>query len=236
METNDIECPNCGASVYYELTRCPKCGWNLYDADANEAFDPPASNAGGNPAWVGSARAILLGSLAAAALAFVAQNFIGRIYSPQTLTPLAQVILFLSGPFGALGGGYLAGALAKRQPAAHGLAVGVLTIGAALVLETHWRDVDTSFMMQPVTCLDWIMMIVAGMGGALLYMRLNEQASLPAWITVPEQDLYRDLLAKAHHDPQTAERLIALERQKTPQASRRTLIQNAIERWLHDNR
>jgi predicted nucleic acid-binding Zn-ribbon protein len=30
---NEIECANCGARIYYELTRCPKCGVNLYEPD-----------------------------------------------------------------------------------------------------------------------------------------------------------------------------------------------------------
>jgi len=28
---NEYECANCGAYFHYELTRCPKCGVNLYD-------------------------------------------------------------------------------------------------------------------------------------------------------------------------------------------------------------
>jgi hypothetical protein len=30
---NEIECAKCGAIFYYELTRCPKCGVNLYEPD-----------------------------------------------------------------------------------------------------------------------------------------------------------------------------------------------------------
>jgi hypothetical protein len=30
---NQIECANCGALIYYELTRCPNCGVNLYEPD-----------------------------------------------------------------------------------------------------------------------------------------------------------------------------------------------------------
>jgi hypothetical protein len=30
---NEIECANCGALIYYELTRCPKCGVNLYEPE-----------------------------------------------------------------------------------------------------------------------------------------------------------------------------------------------------------
>lgn len=30
---DEIECARCGAHIYYELTRCPKCGVNLYEPD-----------------------------------------------------------------------------------------------------------------------------------------------------------------------------------------------------------
>jgi hypothetical protein len=105
-----------------------------------------------------------------------------------------------------------------------------------MLLETHWREVNAAFLLQPGTWLNWIVIVLAGIGGAMLYTSLNEQATLPQWIIAPEEDLYRDLLAKARNDRETTERLIAFERQKTPQGSRRALIQNAIERWMHDNR
>jgi hypothetical protein len=30
---DEIECGRCGAYLYHELTRCPKCGVNLYEPD-----------------------------------------------------------------------------------------------------------------------------------------------------------------------------------------------------------
>ncbi len=30
---DEVECANCGAYIPYELTRCPKCGVNLYEPD-----------------------------------------------------------------------------------------------------------------------------------------------------------------------------------------------------------
>ncbi len=39
---NEIECARCGAYFYYELTRCPNCGVNLYEPqDELEAPMPP---------------------------------------------------------------------------------------------------------------------------------------------------------------------------------------------------
>ena len=48
--------------------------------------------------------------------------------------------------------------------------------------------------------------------------------------------LFDDLLAKAFHDKETAIRLINFEKERSPDASLKTLIQNAIDRWHHDNR
>jgi len=33
---NEIECARCGAIFFYELTRCPQCGVNLYEPDEND--------------------------------------------------------------------------------------------------------------------------------------------------------------------------------------------------------
>ncbi len=54
---NEIECARCGAYFYYELTRCPRCGVNVYEpedeSDGEHARDPrtvPRQN--GILAWV----------------------------------------------------------------------------------------------------------------------------------------------------------------------------------------
>lgn len=50
-------CPSCGASVYHDLTACPRCGADL---------DAPQSPAGRLPAWVATAAValVILGLLA----------------------------------------------------------------------------------------------------------------------------------------------------------------------------
>lgn len=32
---DELECGRCGAHFYYELTRCPNCGVNIYESDEN---------------------------------------------------------------------------------------------------------------------------------------------------------------------------------------------------------
>lgn len=47
--------------------------------------------------------------------------------------------------------------------------------------------------------------------------------------------LYNDLLQKVGGDRRVADRLIALERNRTPRSTRRGWIQNAIQHWERDN-
>jgi hypothetical protein len=51
-----------------------------------------------------------------------------------------------------------------------------------------------------------------------------------------EPALYERLLRKTMSNKEQAERLIELERKKTPTASRARLVRNAIERWQRDDR
>ena len=41
---DELECGRCGAHFYYELTRCPNCGVNVYDPDVDSGhLDPNQS-------------------------------------------------------------------------------------------------------------------------------------------------------------------------------------------------
>ena len=51
-----------------------------------------------------------------------------------------------------------------------------------------------------------------------------------------EAILFNDLLQKVGGDRSVVERLIEYERQKHPNATRLTCLQNAIGRWEHENR
>ena len=51
-----------------------------------------------------------------------------------------------------------------------------------------------------------------------------------------ERGLFERLVAKAGGDPLVAERLVAFERQRAPQAGRAELIRRAIERLELDRR
>lgn len=55
---NELECGRCGSYFYYELTRCPNCGVNIYDPDDNTGQINPkpsrlaAKSQGGIGAWL----------------------------------------------------------------------------------------------------------------------------------------------------------------------------------------
>jgi hypothetical protein len=51
-----------------------------------------------------------------------------------------------------------------------------------------------------------------------------------------EAALFDDLLRKVGGDRSVVERLIDYERQQKPNATRLTCLQNAIQRWEHENR
>ena len=44
-EENELECARCGSYFYYELTRCPKCGVNIYAPD-EDTTDIPKDKSG----------------------------------------------------------------------------------------------------------------------------------------------------------------------------------------------
>lgn len=44
LADDEIECARCGAHFYYELTRCPECGVNLYEPE--DEIDPQRSSSG----------------------------------------------------------------------------------------------------------------------------------------------------------------------------------------------
>ena len=260
MTDSDFECPNCGASVPYDLTRCPRCNWNMYPgedgpepgrsaAPADETRLLPASLT----AWLSGT---LAGWVAAGGLAFAVHLLVGRIVAPAALTNDWRVLLYAADVLAAAAGGALAAMLATAQdvPMAQderpggGLGqrirraltvagpVGLLAACNAALLETHWRHVSLALLADPYFLVMLLLTLSAGMDGALLYGLL---AGRPTGLAAPlmsEAALYDDLLLRVGHDRGVAERLLELERRKTPNASRFLLIINALERLERDRR
>ncbi len=53
---NEIECANCGALIYYELTRCPNCGVNLYEPEEEAERAQPRRSSGRKAGGAGRLR------------------------------------------------------------------------------------------------------------------------------------------------------------------------------------
>ena len=123
---DEIECARCGTYFYYDLTRCPECGVNIYEPDDDEYISAESKQPNG--------------------LVSKIQNFFRRIFA------------------------------------------------------------------KPYTAEE-------------IFGHPLEQALL-----------YDDLLRKVGGDEFVVERLIALEKEESPNGTRTVWIKNAIQRWERDNR
>jgi rubredoxin len=228
-DPSTFECPNCGERVTIDLFACPNCGL-VFSLEAPDTPDEAAEQETGF-----SVTAALLGWLASAAAAFLINFLAGRAWTPEKLDTAGRVILVLSGPLGALAGGYLAGVIARRREVLHGLVVAGLSLVTGLLFEAYWRDLAQQFFSLAML-VSWGLILAAGPLGGLLARGLRSRAAHPRPRQMNESELYRELLVLVRFDNNTAERLIAYEQKRHPNARRAALIQNAIERWEHDNR
>jgi len=231
---DEIECPHCGATFHYELTRCPNCGVNIYfpedeeDTEFSQAFSR----------FVDSFRfplGILAGWTAAIVLGLA-------LYLPIRFTftaPQSQyVVYFLVAiciSVGAFGGGFLAIRIAREKVVAGAALVGLVGLGISIVILL--REWGTALPF-PGVILGWIVILAASLGGAKVAENMLQKVTLESLFIVPptEENLYQDLFIKASYDHEVAKRLIEYERQHTPQATRSELIRSAIQRWERDNR
>jgi hypothetical protein len=240
MDIDDIlemECPNCGERVYYEVLVCPKCGTHLYpqaEENAPEALESSRTT------WLKdlSATGIVGGALLAGGAAFLLNQAAAGLW-PGQVGAAYQIFVWASGPIAALLGGYLAGVLARRRVLLNGLGVGLLSLAPAYLFEAYRHDLAH----EPVgiaALSSWAVMIACGALGGWIYARLSlraaEQALFAPRPRAKENQLYQELLSLVRHDSATAERLIDLERRRSPKLARDALIQNAVERLRRDRR
>ncbi len=237
-----IECAHCGELFYYELNHCPNCGRPVYpDEEAHEDFEPGRPGgielfeelASGLTAVV----AILLGlllSFAAGSLLFFGLR---SLFGAELFQGLLRPLLLFSVPAGAFGGGYLAAALDKKRPRSMGLWVGGLSILVAVTVTAFERDLSVEPFFSWETFPWWAATLLAGYAGGETWRRMQRNQVLrELFPDLPEEEtLFEDLMARIGNDTERAERLIEFERQYMPNATRRTLIESAIQRWERDN-
>lgn len=238
LGSNQIECAHCGASFYYELTRCPQCGVSIY----------PQEEENWQPNWRPPANGNILAALQLLLLAFAGWFAASALSIPlyfilRSMLPAAFIseamLSSISTALGSLCGGFLAGYLAHRSHAKIGLAVGGLAISIYLLLLASTTGSLLGNSLLP-TLAGGAAILLAGIGGAQIAGHLQRKTLVNELFSLHSQPdevaLYHDLLAKAGHDPQVVERLVDYEQQRDPHASRSMLLREAIRRWERDNR
>jgi hypothetical protein len=232
--SNELECPHCGATFHYELTRCPKCGVNIYfpeDEDDGE-FGQTISS------FFASFRfplGILAGWLATIALSlslYIPVRFAFTMPQSQFIVYAIVVACTAAGTFA---GGFFAVRVTKEKVILSALLIGLVGVGIAItILLREW----TTLFPFPSVTLGWLVILGSGFTGAKVAERMLRKVTFETLFVVPptEETLYQDLFIKAGYDHNIANRLIEYERQRTPQATRSQLIRSAIQRWEHDNR
>lgn len=254
LDSNDLECRHCGATFYYELTHCPKCGHAIYPSDFDdseeEEGETEAEGWGINPENLKPSPrpkspphplgGILMGSVGSNFIAiflfFILENFFEKAItaSPASLIhfiPLASV------PLGAILGGYVAMQMNQDRPLLNGISVGLLSLPLTVLLTAYQYDLATEPFFRPETLPWWAAILLAAILGSYLPRRVIQTNTLQTLFTPrTESQLYTDLLTKVQFDRPTAESLIAYEQNRAPHATRFEWIQNAIDRWERDNR
>jgi len=230
---NDLECPHCGASFHYELTRCPNCGVNIYfqegePEEVNKTFIK----------FIGAFRlplGILAGWLASIVISLALYIPIRFAFTmPQSEYVVYSVVTacIMAGSFS---GGFFAFRVARKRVILGAVLVGFFSVGITIViLLREWESV----LPFAGVVLGWIVILAASFGGAKTAEAMLRKVTLESFFVVPptEENLYQSLFIKAGYDHNAAKRLIEYERQRTPEATRSELISNAIRHWERDNR
>ncbi len=235
MDDNTYECPNCGAVIYNEMTRCPACGQNMYpevDEQAEAEAEQPA------PVWLAIIGSLFIGWMIAAGIALLVHFIIDAFVNPALLGSWGKVILYLAGPLGVLVGAYVCTGISRQRRKLIGGVVGLLTVPILVLFATHWVEVTLNLLYGPWGIVLGVLTVLAGvLGGWLNETFSPENNWREKWRVHGWEDLlYQDLLRRVRFNGSAADRLIEYERKLNPQASRLKLIQSAIERWEHDNR
>ncbi len=217
------------------MTHCPQCGHNMYPEDEAGVVQEKAAYA---PMWLTILGGVLIGWIVAGGIAFVVHLIVSNFVTASNLGGLTRAVLFISGPLGALAGGYLCAAITGRRQTLLGGIVGVFALPIVVLLTTHWYEVTFNLLLTPTLLASAVLTVLCGVtGGWLCEIFAADTDWREKWRVRGWEDLlYQDLLRKVRFNGSIADRLIDYERKQDPQASRLKLIQNAIERWEEDNR
>jgi hypothetical protein len=178
MEDHNLECPRCAAEFSMELTRCPRCGLNIYpeDEDENNAKLVSPSRLDENDGIGAAIGAVVLGWFLAGVIVFLVHLLVSGVtvgvgLKPGPMAVGWQMVLFLTGPVGAFAGAYAAGKVTRQErwPAVGiGAWVGFGSIAAVVLMETRWRLVTAQVLVEPCMLAGYILCISLGVAGSWL--------------------------------------------------------------------
>jgi len=228
---DEMECARCGGTFHIARTQCPHCGVNVYEPD---------DELGEQDSALVNVKNALRFPLAIFAGWFISA-FIGLLlYLPIRIsqaTPPTETFIAITAALtlsvGAFSGGFLYQRIHQGK-SNFGILSQILfsiLIGVLVFLT------ESSVWAIPAI----IVLIVIG-GASFMGSKVADKMMRKAMINdlfapvVESQKRYDDLLTKVGHDREVAERLIEHERNITPKATRSLLIENAIKRWMRDNR
>lgn len=232
--SNDLECPHCGATFHYELTRCPSCGINIYFPEEEEDGEVSKTIS----SFIATFRfplGILAGWIAVVVLSlglYIPIRFAFTLPQSQYIVYSIVVTCIATGAFA---GGFSAVRVAKQNVILGALLVGLVGVGVAIaILLREW----TNILPFPSVTIGWLVILGAALAGAKVAEKMLQKITVETFFVVPqtEENLYQDLFIKVGYDHNIAKRLIEYERQRAPQAKRAELIRNAIQRLERDNR
>ncbi len=239
-DLSQIECPNCGKPVPFEVLVCPNCGLHLYLDDLIEEEETPEP-APPTPRPERQIISILLtGFLFAALVTLLIEMVASHLWTTETLSTVGKLVLFIAGPLGALLGGYAAAANQSRRSfdlqrvLGLGLGVSLLNLAPVLLSESYWYNLAI-MPLRPLAIASILVMLLIGPLGSWIWLRTTRATvDLPEIPSPDELHSYYKLLAYVRHDMDIAEQLIAYERKRSPNASRKKLIENAIYHLKQD--
>lgn len=254
LDSNDLECPHCGATFYYELTHCPKCGRAIYPSDYDdyeeEEGETETEGWGIDPESLGASRprkadahplvGLLVGAFVSGFMGIFLFFILDGIFQKAITASPTSLIRFIplaSVPLGAFLGGYVATAMNPKNALLNGLFVGLLSLGAAILIAAYQYDLAVEPLFRPETLPWWgFILLFAILGSLSRHRNVEEQTVQQLFTPRSEGQLYTELLTKVQFDRLTAESLIIYEQKRAPHATRFEWIQNAIDRWERDNR
>jgi hypothetical protein len=226
-----MECARCGGIFHIEENHCPHCGVNIYEPD--DGLHPKDDALSNVKNALRFPFAIFAG--------WLITTFIGLLlYIPIRIaqtTEISQIstaiIATLTLSLGAFAGSFIYQRI-EQGKSVFGILSQILfsALLGILVFLTE-KNLWTAPAMTGLLVISATSFLGIKTADKMLRKAMINDLFAPV---VESQKRYEDLLVKVGHDREVAEHLIEHERSITPKATRKLLIENAIQRWERDNR